>query len=109
MKNINNEINSIRAKKKRDKITTKIIPIEIPIPIFKLEEHPKKFLKALNAYLEHRKALPKDHLLIIETSLKRKAEKRFTMVKDMIIIIEMLRELFLKHFFLEVQSVRKLY
>lgn len=79
--------------------------IDITAPTFSgenKEEHPKKFLKEIHDYLEHKQITnSKDKLIVIENNLRGKAAKWFTMVKDATLDITIFNELFLKNFFSE--------
>lgn len=81
--------------------------VDVPLPIFNGEEqgeHPKKFLRNLDKYMMH-KAIPnEERMYAIENSLKGKAAKWFSMVKDAITSEQNFKTLFLKHFFSETKQ-----
>lgn len=78
--------------------------VDIPRPTFEGIEgtdHPKKFLRALDTYISHKKVIEEEKILLIESCLKGRAAKWFTMIKDATLHVEYFKQLFLKYFFSE--------
>lgn len=89
---------------KTNEINTRAPPIEIIMPLFfgeKEEEHLKKFLKVINAFLAHRRIAPQERMITFENSLRGKALKWYSMIKDATPNEDTFKELFLKQFFSE--------
>lgn len=66
---------------------TKINLIDIPSQIFEETEkgeYPKKFLKDVKMFMQHKNIAEEEILLLLENGLKGKTAKWFTMVKDVI-------------------------
>lgn len=96
-------------EKKQTNIRSEIIhdrpsPVEIKTPLFygnERDSHPKKFLREMDNFLNHKKIPTVDRMLAIETCLKGKASDWFNMIKDTMINEAMFKNAFLKHFFSE--------
>lgn len=65
------------------------------------DPHPKKFLKELDNFLNHKKIPIEDRILAIETCLKGNASDWFNMIKDTVANETMFKSAFLKKFFSE--------
>lgn len=80
---INNELRSVSNGKTGDQ--PKVNLIDISIPAFEgteKGEHPKKFIKDVKTYMQHKIIAEEEILLLLENGLKGKAAKWFTTVKD---------------------------
>jgi len=86
---------------RQDGMNARTSNIELIAPTFngETDEHPKQYLKDLNAYFLHKNTSQTDRMVIIENSMKGKAAKWFGMVKDATPNIDTFKSLFLKHFF----------
>jgi len=96
------EIQALKSTK-QDDTNVRTSNVELIAPTFSgnTDEHPKQYLKDLNAYFLHKNTSQTDHMIIIENGMKGKAAKWFGMVKDATPNVDTFRSLFLKHFFSE--------
>lgn len=93
----------------RNKVSTESSPIksnsvDLPLPTFEGKhenDHPKKFLKAIDTYLSHKRVVEEEKMLLIESCLKGNAAKWYTMIKDASLNVDNFKQLFLKYFFSE--------
>jgi len=96
------EIQTLKSTK-QDDTNVKVSNVELIAPTFngEADEHPKQYLKDLNAYFLHKNTSQTDRMIIIENGMKGKAAKWFGMVKDATPNVDTFRSLFLKHLFSE--------
>ena len=105
---INQDVEQINEKI-RNKVSTESSPIkpnsvDLPLPTFEGKnenDHPKKFLKAIDTYLSHKRVVEEEKMLLIESCLKGNAAKWYTMIKDATLNVDNFKQLFLKYFFSE--------
>jgi len=99
-------------EKVRNKVSTENSPIKpnsVDLPLPTLEgtnenDHPKKFLKAIDIYLSHKRVVEEEKMLLIESCLKGNAAKWYTMIKDASLNTDNFKQLFLKYFFSETKQ-----